>query len=70
MVENNDHIDVMEGVEHNQMKIEDPLFTAQEQRVLDLYERMEELQLEIALLQSQGTLSQGEVTRNFDGLIH
>ncbi|RDL42261.1 Uncharacterized protein BP5553_02240 [Venustampulla echinocandica] len=35
-----------------------PLFSEQEQRVLDLYERMEELQLEIALLKVQGVLSQ------------
>ena len=53
----------MEGVENTQDEREQPLFTAQEQRVLDLYERMEELQLNIALLKSQGTLSQGKVIR-------
>jgi hypothetical protein len=62
MVESHDHIDAMEGVEGNQTEVDNPLFTAQEQRVLDLYARMEELQLEIVLLKSQGTLSQGKVT--------
>jgi hypothetical protein len=62
MVESNDHIDVMEGVEDTQAEVDDPLFTAQEQRVLDLYARMEELQLENILLKSQVTLSQGKVT--------
>ncbi|EPE36657.1 hypothetical protein GLAREA_08820 [Glarea lozoyensis ATCC 20868] len=54
--------DAMEGVEEAPAEIDQPLFTEQEQRVLDLYARMEELQLNIALLKSQGTLSQGRVT--------
>ena len=63
MAGNNDRVDAMEGVEKSQDEVEQPLFTAQERRVLDLYERMEELQLNIALLKSQVTLSQGKVTR-------
>ncbi|KAG9232910.1 centromere protein H (CENP-H)-domain-containing protein [Amylocarpus encephaloides] len=51
----------MEGVETSEGADENPpLFTDEEQRILDLYERMEELQLDIALLRSQGTLSQEE----------
>jgi hypothetical protein len=55
-------MDAMEGIEESQAELDQPLFTEQEQRVLDLYARMEELQLNIALLKSQGTLSQGIVT--------
>ncbi|CAG8973291.1 hypothetical protein HYALB_00000053 [Hymenoscyphus albidus] len=56
-----EQVDAMEGVEKDAPLVTSPspLFTEQEQRVLDLYDRMEELQLEIALLKSQGTLSQG-----------
>lgn len=52
-------VDEMEGIENDATVEAIPLFTEQEQRVLDLYDRLEELQLEIALLKSQGTLSQG-----------
>jgi hypothetical protein len=55
-------VGAMEGVEKTEAETEPHLFTAQEQRVLDLYERMEELQLNIALLKSQGTLSRGTIT--------
>ncbi|CAG8951899.1 hypothetical protein HYFRA_00005703 [Hymenoscyphus fraxineus] len=57
-----EQVDAMEGVEKDAPVVTSPspLFTEQEQRVLDLYDRMEELQLEIALLKSQGTLSQDE----------
>jgi hypothetical protein len=37
-----------------------PLVTEEEKRILDVYDRLEELQLEIALLKAQGVLSQGE----------
>lgn len=50
----------MEGVEmastENQSS---PLLTEEEERVLEIYERLEELQLEIALIKAQGVLSQG-----------
>lgn len=36
-----------------------PVITGQEQRILEVYDRLEELQLEIALLRAQGVLSQG-----------
>lgn len=52
-------VEEMEGVENDATIEVSPLFTEQEQRVLDIYDRMEELQLEIALLKSQGTLSRG-----------
>ena len=42
----------MEGVETN-------LMNEDEKRVLELYDRLESLQLEIALLRAQGVLSQG-----------
>jgi hypothetical protein len=47
----------MEGVEMTKQ----PLFTEQEQRILDVYDRLEELQLEIALLKAKGVLSQGMI---------
>lgn len=50
--------DEMEGVEVEST----PLLTAEEKRVLDVYDRLEELQLEIALLKAQGVLSQGRFT--------
>lgn len=59
-------VEEMEGVEKDTTVEAIPLFTEQEQRVLDLYDRLEELQLEIALLKSQGTLSQG----NNESYIH
>lgn len=37
-----------------------PLMTEDEKRVLEVYDRLEQLQLEIALLKAQGVLSQGE----------
>ncbi|XMA11424.1 hypothetical protein WAI453_004215 [Rhynchosporium graminicola] len=36
------------------------LMTEDEKRILDVYDRLEELQLEIALLKAQGVLSSGE----------
>lgn len=49
----------MEGVERTGPNTEPPLMTADETRVLELYDRLEELQLEIALLKAQGVFSQG-----------
>ncbi|KAJ5047270.1 uncharacterized protein L3040_003106 [Drepanopeziza brunnea f. sp. 'multigermtubi'] len=48
----------MEGVEttENETQIP-PLLNEDERRILDVYDRLEELQLEIALLQAQGVLS-------------
>ena len=37
-----------------------PLLTEEETRILEVYDRLEELQLEIALLKAQGVLSQGD----------
>jgi hypothetical protein len=54
----NNQSDEMEGVE---MTTKQPLFTEQEQRILDVYDRLEELQLEIALLKARGVLSQGMI---------
>jgi hypothetical protein len=52
----------MEGVEmantENQSR---PLLTDEEKRILEVYDRLEELQLDIALLKAQGVLSQGEL---------
>lgn len=48
--------DKMEGVE---MGIDAPVLNEQEKRILDVYDRMEELQFEIALLKAQGVLSNG-----------
>jgi len=50
----------MEGVELTSPKMEAlPLLSEDEKRILDVYDRLEELQLEIALLKAQGVLSQG-----------
>jgi hypothetical protein len=50
----------MEGVESIDPPTNSlPLMTADEKRVLELYDRLEELRLEIALLKAQGVLSQG-----------
>lgn len=54
-------VDQMEGVHVTEAEAENtpPLFTSQESAVLELYDRYEELQLEIALLKAQGILSRG-----------
>lgn len=48
-------VEDMEGVEATGMDI----LTDQEKRILELYDRLEELQLEMALLKARGVLSQG-----------
>lgn len=49
--------DEMEGIEfENQHQ---PLMSEDEKRVLKLYDRLEELQLEIALLKAYDKISQG-----------
>lgn len=52
----------MEGVETTTAEPANmPLMSEQETKILELYDRAEELQLEIALLKAQGVLSsQGE----------
>jgi hypothetical protein len=49
--------DAMEGVEPTSVI---PLMTEDEKRILEVYDRLEELQLEIALLKTQGVLSHGK----------
>jgi hypothetical protein len=56
-----DQVEEMEGVEISTSEPKQPLFTEQEWRVLDVYGRLEELQLEIALLKARGVLSQGMI---------
>lgn len=52
----------MEGVEPTNVEVQlMPLLSEEEKRVLDIYDRLEELQLEVALLRAQGVLSQGEI---------
>lgn len=53
--------DEMEGIEIENM----PLMTEEEKRVLEVYDRLEGLQLEIALLKAQGVLSQGKSILSF-----
>lgn len=50
----------MEGVEITNEPESTPLMNDQEASILELYDRLEELQLEIALLKAQGVLSQGD----------
>jgi hypothetical protein len=53
-------VDEMEEVEVTGGDVDrPPLMTEQEKRILEMYDRLEELQLEIALLQARGVLSQG-----------
>ena len=56
-----DLVEEMEGVEITTSEPKQPLFTEQERRILDVYDRLEELQLEIALLKARGVLSQGMI---------
>jgi hypothetical protein len=54
----------MEGVEMTSTEEQRPEpLTDEEKRILDVYDRLEELQLEIALLKAQGVLSQGESSK-------
>lgn len=50
--------DEMEGVIPTSGEPQNPLMTEDERRILEVYDRLEELQLEIALLKSQGVFSQ------------
>ena len=59
MTSNTAAIDSMEGIE-GPSGGEDASLTADEVRILEIYQRMEELHFEITLLKQQGTLSQGE----------
>lgn len=53
----------MEGVEMTSRERQSPpLLNEDELRILEVYDRLEELQLEIALLKSQIVLSQGELS--------
>ena len=54
-------IDEMQGVElAGTDQQSPPLLTQDEKRILDVYDRLEELQLDIAHLKALGVLSQGE----------
>ncbi|KAH6719083.1 centromere protein H (CENP-H)-domain-containing protein [Leptodontidium sp. MPI-SDFR-AT-0119] len=55
----------MEDVEMSDAQVP-PLMTEDEKRILDVYDRLEELQLEIALLKAQGVLSRDEPTEASD----
>lgn len=55
-------VDEMEGVEVTGTGTDvdgPPLLSEQESRILEFYDRLEELQLEIALLKARGIISQG-----------
>ena len=41
--------------------VETTLMNEDEKRVLEVYDRLEALQLEVALLRAQGVLSQGDI---------
>jgi hypothetical protein len=56
-------VEMMDGVEaSNEGEQSRPLFTEDEKRILEVYDRLEELQFEIALLKAQGVLSQSELS--------
>ncbi|PQE25802.1 Centromere Cenp-H protein [Rutstroemia sp. NJR-2017a BBW] len=50
----------MEGIEFTGSANESPPLTDQEQRILDMYDKLEELQFEVALLKAQAVLSAQE----------
>ena len=53
-------VEEMQGVEVMGTEVDSPpLMTEQERRILEVYDRLEELQLEIALLKARGILSKG-----------
>ena len=52
---------MMEGVEFTTGKaLQTPTMNDDEKRVLEIYDRLEELQLEVALLKAQRVLPQGD----------
>jgi hypothetical protein len=56
-----DSQNAMEGVEPTVEESPNiPVLSDDEKRVLEIYDRLEELQLEVALLRAQGVLSQGD----------
>lgn len=56
-----DIVENMEDVEMTEAETQvPPLLTEDEKRILDVYDRLEELQLEIALLKARGVLSKGK----------
>jgi len=59
-MEDNTQAEEMEGVEASGVVDSTPLLTEDEGRILEMYDRLEELQLEIALLKAQGVLSEDE----------
>jgi hypothetical protein len=60
----------MEGVEMTSTEKQiPPLLTEEEKRILNVYDRLEELQLDIALLKAQGVLSQGELSLFWEQVI-
>lgn len=63
-----DDVDNMEGIEMAETEADNPLLTAEEKRVLEVYDRLEELQLEIALLKAQGVLSKSKCVKHIFGI--
>ena len=60
-------VEEMEGIEvTGNAQDTTPLMTGQEKRILEVYDRLEELQLEIALLKAQGVLSRGQFLESYN----
>ncbi|CAD6447165.1 1ea32faf-a776-4f99-93b4-c9be746414a3 [Sclerotinia trifoliorum] len=53
-------VESMEGVEMTGSANDFPPFNEQEKRILEVYDKLEELQVEIALLKAQGVISSGD----------
>jgi len=53
----------MEGVKFTKRDMESPSLLTEETQILDLYDRLEELQLEIALLKVHGVSLRGQSGR-------
>ncbi|ESZ93619.1 hypothetical protein SBOR_5997 [Sclerotinia borealis F-4128] len=54
------NVESMEGVEMTGPANDTPFLSEQEKRILEVYDKLEELQVEIALLQAQGVISSRE----------
>ncbi|KAJ8058313.1 hypothetical protein OCU04_012504 [Sclerotinia nivalis] len=53
-------VESMEGVEMTGSANDTPPLSEQEKRILEVYDKLEELQVEIALLKAQGVISSGD----------
>lgn len=61
-----ENVENMEGVEMTGEANDTPPLSEQEKRILEVYDKLEELQVEIALLKAQGVISSGGTSFHTD----